>query len=281
MISFFHLVRTELMSFKNFSSYSFYHQFFIRSAPHRELEVEKMVKPKKPTMMREYFKCKECFMEIWEKRIAKHHSKAHPRVPHEVYVDTYFDLNRPLFKCDCCSIKLGVTDLVKHRRLAHRHKDNSFLKYKLPIIEYLQRNRLKAQSVTNKLTPVIDLVSDASDLSDISETEDGEISDNESKAKSKDQAVQSQPKPALPKEPSKPSVKCVETQTTLDVADKCVGEHCETSDKSTNTANDKEFQDICTQTVKEKPKPRTLPILPAMNIGVECDEDGFLELVLF
>lgn len=220
----------------------------------------------KTNMLREYFKCNECFMNIWEKRIAKHHSKAHPRVPHEIYVDRYFDLNRPLYKCDCCSIKLEMTQLVKHRRLAHRHKDNTFFKYKLPIIEYLHRNRLKAQSITSKLAPIIDLVRDNS------ETEDGEISSDEPKAI--DKAVQCDAEPAEPS-PDKAN------ESKWDVADKCVGEHCEMDDKSTNTTNDKQLLDGCAQTQMEPPKPSIRPILTAMEIGVECDENGFLELVLY
>lgn len=221
----------------------------------------------KPQMMREYFKCNECFMNIWEKRIAKHHTLAHPRVPHEIYVDTFFDLNRPLFKCDCCSIKLELSQLIKHRRLAHRHKDNTFLKYKLPIIEYLHRNRQKAQTVTSKLVPIVDLVSD------ISDTEDGEIANSEPKAI--DKAVQCEP------EPADEANGCDDQHNKWDVADKCVGEHFEMADKLTNTTNHKQLQDGSTQTLMEPPKSRICPVLPAMQIGVECDEDGFLELVLF
>lgn len=226
----------------------------------------------KPKMLREYFECNGCFMKIWEKRLAQHHTEAHPNVPHEIYVDTYFDLTKPLYKCDCCSIKLEVSQLVKHRRLAHRNTDNSFLKYKLPIIEYLHRNRIKAQSVANKLPPIVDL------LSDVSETEDGEIASSESK--SIDKAVECEPEQAeLPDEANG----CDDQNSKWETADKCVGEHCETNDKSTNTINDKQLQDGCTQTPMESPKPCIRPVLPpAMKqLGIECDEDGFLELVVF
>lgn len=252
------------MLFINFSS-QFFAIIYFPSAASRE-----------SAMLREYFKCKECFVNVWEKRIAKHHNQAHPRVPHETYVDTYFDLNRPLYKCDCCSIKLEVHELVKHRRLAHRHKDNTFLKYKLPIIEYLQRNRLKAKSVPSKVAATVDLVSDVSDM------EDGEILSKE--PKSKVQAVQCEPEPqsAESAESAEPSDECGEQHSKWDVADKCVGEHCETSDKSTNTTTDvKQSQDGCTQTPSASSKSRLRPGLPAMKIGVECDEDGFLELILF
>lgn len=230
------------------------------------------VMAKKGTI-REYFKCRGCYMKVWDQRITQHHVKAHPRVSHAIYLDTYFDLSRPLYKCDCCSIKLEVNQLIKHRRLAHRNKDNTFLKYKLPVIQHLNRNRLKSSNGACKL-PMVDLTFD--------QLEDGEIDDavaentNAVTTQSIDKVIQCEPA-VLPVARGSG-----DQYGKWDTADKCIGEHCETSDQSTNTTHEKQLQDGNTQTesepIKESNRP---PLLPAKQLSVEYDEDGFLEMVLF
>lgn len=74
---------------------------------------------KKTDEGRTYFKCKQCYVKIWERRIALHHTKLHPDVPHHLYLDTYFDLDKPLRKCEFCSVKLTLKRLSKHRQRAH------------------------------------------------------------------------------------------------------------------------------------------------------------------
>lgn len=72
--------------------------------------------------MKEYFKCKRCYSEIGMHKIARHHLKVHPDVPMEQYVDYFFDLNRPLLKCEFCRCKLSEKQLTKHLQRAHLTK---------------------------------------------------------------------------------------------------------------------------------------------------------------
>lgn len=100
-----------------------------------------------------------------------------------------------------------------------------------------------------------------------------------SESQALDKKVQCEPEQA--KQPDEVNG-CDDQHTKRETADKCVGEHCEMNDKSTNTTNDKQLQDGSTQTEMKSPKKCTCSVLPVqMQLGVECDEDGFLELVLF
>lgn len=40
-------------------------------------------------------------------------------MPHDQYLDRFFDLNRPLLKCDFCSSELPQRRMVKHLQRAH------------------------------------------------------------------------------------------------------------------------------------------------------------------
>lgn len=51
--------------------------------------------------------------------IVQHHTKVHPGVPHDEYLDKFFNLSRPLQKCKFCSIKLREKHLAKHEKRAH------------------------------------------------------------------------------------------------------------------------------------------------------------------
>ncbi|XP_031637204.1 uncharacterized protein LOC116349761 [Contarinia nasturtii] len=73
-----------------------------------------------------YFKCKRCYSLVHETRIVRHHTKVHPNVPHEYYVDNYFDFHRELHKCKYCSCKLPLKQLNKHLQRAHLNINHVF-----------------------------------------------------------------------------------------------------------------------------------------------------------
>lgn len=220
------------------------------------------------TAMKEYFKCNRCFMKIPESRIARHHSSSHADIPHDEYLDNYFDLGRPLFKCDCCSIKLSVKRLLKHRVRAHPNKDNSFKKYTLPLLQHMEAARLKlARSSVTPSTTVIEL----SSCSD-SEEEEGEIIE-----KTKPSFIDATVQCDIPSQEGSQEPKSIGTNPDArERVNQSIGEKCETSDKAVNTENPK-AKEKATQASMEpiQYKCSAESRLPF----IEYDEDGFAELV--
>lgn len=103
--------------------------------------------------MKEYYQCKRCYSYLSVRRIARHHTKVHPDVPHDIYLDNFFDLERPLFKCDFCSCKLTQKRIKKHLKQAHL-LDNYPFKTKLPFTQTVP-------AVSRSTMPMVELSSDS------------------------------------------------------------------------------------------------------------------------
>lgn len=209
--------------------------------------------------MKEYFKCKHCYTKVQESRIARHHFLAHADIPHDEYLDNYFDLGRPLFKCDCCSIKLSVKRLMKHRMRAHPNRDNSFKKYTLPLLQHMEAARMKV--ALSSVTPSSTVI-EISSCSD-SEEEEGEIIE-----KTKPSFIDATVQCDITSQRESQEAKSIGTNP--DNRNQSIGEKCETSDKSVNTENPKahSMEPIQYKCSAESRRP-----------FIEYDEDGFAELV--
>lgn len=105
--------------------------------------------------MKEYFECKRCYSRLSKRKIVKHHAQVHSDTSYEVYLDTYFNLNRPLYKCDSCSVKLKIQRLIKHCQRAHPNKDNTFKKYTLPLLRHIENKDKTRTQRTNKSTIIV------------------------------------------------------------------------------------------------------------------------------
>lgn len=200
-------------------------------------------------------------MKIPESLIARHHASAHPNIPHGEYLDKYFDLGRPLFKCDCCSIKLSVKRLMKHRPRAHPNKDNSFKKYTLPLLQHIEASRLKVARPCTAPSIVIEL-SSCSDSE-----EEGQIIEKI--------------KPTL----VDAAVYCDILQVSLESygptnpdherVNACIAEKCEKRDMAVNTEN-MGTTEKATQTQNVEPEKCSAG---SCRPYIEYDEDGFGDLV--
>lgn len=219
--------------------------------------------------MKEYFKCKHCYAIVEKRRIARHHTEAHFDVSHEVYLDTFFDLGRPLLKCDCCSIKLDAQRLMKHRPRAHPNKDNTFLKYTLPLLRYMDSSRLKSV-VPRALDDNVIVLSSDSD----SEEKEDELP-KKTGPSLVDAVIQSGDDEA---KQSEAIIRNPTSTFNIPGLTKLSNEEQKPCDKSTNTEK-KVFNDVASQVSMQTTQypytpPRKLP-------RIEIDEDNCSELVFF
>lgn len=228
--------------------------------------------------MKEYFKCKHCYSTVKKSQIARHHTFAHSAVSHEVFLDSFFDLGRPLFKCDCCSLKLDVQRLMKHRLRAHPNKDNTFQKYTLPLLRHMDATRLK-DVVPRAIEKHVIVLSSDSDT----ELEEGELPKDVARS-FVDTAIQcgdDEMKGAraddigVGQEPTSTSniaglIKSTHEQEQQQQCDKSTEESGSTESGSIDVATQ-----VSIQTIQHSYAiPRKLP-------RIELDEDGCAELVFF
>lgn len=192
--------------------------------------------------MKEYYRCKQCYSELSVRNIAKHHTKVHPDVPHDIYLDHFFELDRPLYKCDFCSCKLTQKRLIKHLQRAHLF-DNHPYKTKNPL------------SFTHAVPAANSTMSTVIELSSESE-------DERPKGKKAEQMVDKE-------------VQCDGINGRL--VDKCINTHYKMVEKAVNCEQIK-TKNVGIQTSKEL---YMSPIKSRMQLSLEYDEDdGWVGLVL-
>lgn len=196
------------------------------------------------SVMEEYFKCKRCYTDVSIKGIAQHYSDVHSEVPHDFYLDNFFDLNRPLFECQSCSGKMTGKRLNKHMKRAHPTKTESNL-------------------ADSALVPNVDLKRDqTADVIDLSSDSEFECSVMKRKKILVDKAVQCE------------SFK-------IKMVDKCIGEHCKMKNVAVNTDKATKTTAVGTQTSQERTE-KINPVRDrvASNLTLEFDdEDGWIGLV--
>ncbi|XP_055304775.1 uncharacterized protein LOC129569692 [Sitodiplosis mosellana] len=192
--------------------------------------------------MKEYYKCKRCYSELSVRRIARHHTKVHPDVPHDFYLDHFFDLERPLYKCDFCSCKMSEKRLIKHLQRAHLFDNHPFKAKTLPFTQAVPAAN------SSRTIPVVELSSDS----------EVEILLAKKLKRLVDAAVQ-----------------CDGIGGRLD--DRCVGTYHKMKEAVVNSEQ-KKCNDVGTQTSKGK---HVSPVKKHMQFSLEYDkDDGWLELVL-
>lgn len=193
--------------------------------------------------LNEYFKCKRCFIVISVHQIPRHHTLAHPKVPHDKYLDKFFNLDRPLVKCDFCLIKLRAKNMSTHMKWVHPN-----------------RYRANQQNGQNHL------IENVFEISSDSECDRPVVNGSEPLV---DQPVPSELKNALASKMAAGADQFV---------DKCVGEPCEMKDAAVNTERPNENASIGTKTDRmQKSEPSTKNM--RSTLSVEIDEDGFADLV--
>lgn len=191
--------------------------------------------------MKEYYRCKRCYSELFIKRIARHHTKVHPDIPHDIFIDHFFDLNRPLYKCDFCSCKLPHKRLIKHLKRAHIFDNHPYQSDKLPFTQ--------AVPAASSTSGVIEISSD-SDFEDLLKGKDA-------------------------KEMMDKSVQCDGIKNKL--VDKGTTMQCELKEIAVNTET-KTTKEVGTQTSIKK---SASAVEKRMQLSLEVDkDDGWLELVL-
>lgn len=195
--------------------------------------------------MKEYYKCKRCYSVLSMRRVIRHHTQVHPDVPHDIYLDTFFDLQRPLLKCDFCSCKLTEKRLIKHLQRAHLFDNHSHKAKTLPFTH--------AVAAASSAEPVIVLSTDSEDES----LPDHDIN---------------------PKQLVEKAVQCDTMNGVKDrMVDKCIGVHHESKNAAVNTEKLK-CKEVRTQTPKEM---YVSPVSKRMKLSLEVDEeDGWVGLVL-
>lgn len=198
--------------------------------------------------MKEYHRCKRCYSDIPVKKIAKHHLKMHPEVSHAKYVDLFFDLERPLFKCDFCSTKLPQKRMTQHLQRAH--------------LNCKQPNQVKSVNIkSDAIDDLIEISSESESEVEAEEEEDGEIVEKLEKV---DVAVQ-----------------CEQTQINDDIdkkefVDKCIGAR---APEMRNVAVDASKQIKCVD-IGTQVYPVQQHTSQTMKLSWERDSDGWMELVL-
>lgn len=194
--------------------------------------------------MEEYFKCKRCYTDVSLKGIAKHYSDSHSEVPHDFYLDNFFDLNRPLFECQFCSGKMTGKRLHKHMKRAHPTKTES--------------NLVDSAVILN-----VDLTRDqTADVIALSSDSEIEYSVLQRKKILIDKAVQCE-------------------NSKIKMVDKCVGEHRKMKNVAANTENANKSTEVSTQTPQERTE-KINPVRDrvASKLTLEFDEeDGWIGLV--
>lgn len=254
---------------------------------------------------RTYFKCKQCYVKIWERRIALHHTKLHPDVPHHLYLDTYFDLDKPLRKCEFCSVKLRLKRLSKHRQRAHPTMVRSVKGNFVP----MSYNDVK-KARFSKVIDVVDLSSD----SDMVETVKINLVEKAVQCEEQervnttfaDKAVQYEVQESMETngiwrelesiiveqtQKQEQEQKQKQKQEPVQI-ENVFGDDCENLPTVRSVGDLKSTIEIGTQTSMEREqkqepeqnppkKERTSTRMKRMQLCLELDEDGFADLVLF
>lgn len=178
-------------------------------------------------------------------RMARHHTKVHPNVPHEIYVDQYFNFDRPLFKCDFCKCKLLKKRLTKHLQRAHLFDNHPYT---------------VTPSVVNKYTHAVPAASSIEEIIELSSDSEGEHSSTKKAKQLADKAVQCDVMDYV----GRPT----ETQHN--------GVRQEVKESTLNTDKTKS-KEVGTQTSKKTDKSLTEP---RMQLSLEyVEEDGWMGLV--
>lgn len=211
----------------------------------------------------EYFKCKRCYLVMLKYQIPRHHTECHPYVTHNVYLDTFFDLDRPMYKCTFCAAKLRPKKLLKHSERAHANKYDPFLRR---LIQTAGNEASKSP-----VLPSFD-ISAATDLTSTTTTETC-VSTNTSAVS------QASPNSLLSNYPSSSAfvshvIELSEDSESED--DSRMVKRPKIQHKSTMAQI--ETSTVATQTMERSKKAQNTERKPQLTL--EQDEDGYTELVL-
>lgn len=195
--------------------------------------------------MKEYYQCKRCYSLLFVGNIAKHHTLTHPDVPHDIYLDNFFNLDHPLYKCDFCSCKLTQKRLIKHLQRAHLFDNHPYkTTNSLPFTQ--------AVPASNSKMTVIELSSESED-------------ERRPQAKKAKQMID--------KEVQCDGINGFNGR----LVDKCIGTHYKMVEKAVNCEQIK-TKEIAIQSSMEQ---CMSPIKSRMQLSLEYDEDdGWVGLVL-